>query len=286
MHIHPIQESPRRWMSALCLSVVAAGIQAMLLMIYAGAERLPAVVDGLLSMGLLCAFAYLAWYVIDFVSMIQTNIVLGSVAISCWLAGCFVAQYFVEQTTAQCYAPFYHTFPFRLIFGVQAWALIILWYKLHLINAARKAEEEDREEQAEAFVGDASFVSDASMDAEAKVIAEPGSSEPIDRITVKDGTRIHLIKTDELIYIQACGDYVTLITPAGQFVKEQTMKYLEAHLPSTSFVRIHRSTIVNVTQISRVELFGKENYQLLLKSGVKLRVSNSGYRLLKERLDL
>jgi DNA-binding LytR/AlgR family response regulator len=49
---------------------------------------------------------------------------------------------------------------------------------------------------------------------------------------------------------------------------------------------VHRSTIVNVTQISRVELFGKETYQLLLKNGVKLRVSLSGYRLLKERLGI
>ena len=108
----------------------------------------------------------------------------------------------------------------------------------------------------------------------------------IDRITVKDGSRIHLIKADELIYIQACGDYVMLITPSGEYLKEQTMKYFETHLPPETFVRVHRSTIVNVTQISRVELFGKETYQLLLKNGVKLRVSLSGYRLLKERLGL
>ncbi len=87
----------------------------------------------------------------------------------------------------------------------------------------------------------------------------------INRITVKDGSRIHLIKADELIYIQACGDYVMLITPSGEYLKEQTMKYFETHLPPETFVRVHRSTIVNVTQISRVELFGKETYQLLLK---------------------
>ena len=64
------------------------------------------------------------------------------------------------------------------------------------------------------------------------------------------------------------------------------MKYFERHLPSDNFVRIHRSTIVNVTQISRVELFGKETYQVLLKNGTKLRVSLTGYRLLKERLGI
>ena len=94
------------------------------------------------------------------------------------------------------------------------------------------------------------------------------------------------VKADELIYIQACGDYVMLITPTGEYLKEQTMKYFETHLSTDTFVRVHRSTIVNVTQISRVELFGKETYQLLLKNGVKLRVSLSGYRLLKERLGI
>ena len=97
--------------------------------------------------------------------------------------------------------------------------------------------------------------------------------EFLNRITVKDGTRIHLINTEDLLYVQACGDYVTLVTPEGQYVKELTMKYLETHLSAAGFVRIHRSTIVNVTQISRVELFGKESYRLLLKNGDKLRVS-------------
>lgn len=64
------------------------------------------------------------------------------------------------------------------------------------------------------------------------------------------------------------------------------MKYFDNHLPLATFVRVHRSTIVNVTQISRVELFGKETYQLLLKNGVKIRVSLSGYKLLKERLGI
>ncbi len=54
--------------------------------------------------------------------------------------------------------------------------------------------------------------------------------EFLNRITVKDGTRIHLINTEDLLYVQACGDYVTLVTPEGQYVKELTMKYLETHL--------------------------------------------------------
>ena len=64
------------------------------------------------------------------------------------------------------------------------------------------------------------------------------------------------------------------------------MKYFEQSLPSPSFVRIHRSTIVHTTQIARIELFGKETYQVRLKNGVTLRASHSGYKLLKEKLAL
>ena len=68
--------------------------------------------------------------------------------------------------------------------------------------------------------------------------------EILDRISVKDGARIHIIPIKEIFYLQACGDYVTLFTTSGQHVKEQTMKYFERSLPSPEFVRIHRSYIL------------------------------------------
>ena len=166
------------------------------------------------------------------------------------------------------YISFASTIPFRLLFGIPTWIAIILWYHLIVVKAPEAQEDE--------------FIVPQSVKAEKTEEQE----ETIDRITVKDGARIHIIKVDELLYIQACGDYATLITPTGEYIKEQTMKYFEGHLPNDNFVRIHRSTIVNVTQISRVELFGKETYQVLLKNGTKLRVSLTGYRLLKEQLGI
>ncbi len=168
------------------------------------------------------------------------------------------------------YIPFTQTIPFRLLFGLPVLIAVTLWYRL--ITAKEEVLNQELEKE---------LIAHQVVEAPVEVPAGL-----INRITVKDGSRIHLIKADELIYIQACGDYVMLITPSGEYLKEQTMKYFETHLPPETFVRVHRSTIVNVTQISRVELFGKETYQLLLKNGVKLRVSLSGYRLLKERLGL
>lgn len=177
------------------------------------------------------------------------------------------------------YAPFVDTLPFRALFGVLCWSVVMLWYKLYVCRLSGE-EEKGTVEEVPLYQ-----LTDEKKQPEEE-IATRLPEEHIDRITVKDGSRIHLIAIEHLLYVQACGDYVTLVTPDGQYIKELTMKYLETHLPASGFVRIHRSTIVNVTQISRVELFGKENYRLLLKNGDKLRVSLSGYKLLKARLEL
>jgi len=116
-----------------------------------------------------------------------------------------------------------------------------------------------------------------------------GAAEPaqwLERISVKAGGRIHIIYVKDLYCIEACGDYANLFTHEGQYVKEQTMKYFETHLPPLTFVRIHRSAIVNIDHILRVELFGKESWQVRLRNGHSLKVSLAGYKLLKERLNL
>lgn len=113
----------------------------------------------------------------------------------------------------------------------------------------------------------------------------PEKRETVDRISVKKGSEIHIVKADELLYLLAEGDYVMLYTAEGRFLKEQTMRWFEEHLPE-HFVRIHRSCIVNIDEIARVELFGKENYRVRLKNGAVLKASINGYRALKIRLGL
>lgn len=111
-------------------------------------------------------------------------------------------------------------------------------------------------------------------------------NEVIDMISVKQNNQVHIISLDELFYIQADGDYVTLGTSKGNFLKEQTMKYFQKVLPGERFVRIHRSYIVNVAQISSIDSQGKETYYVVLKNGVSLKASVSGYQELKQMLDI
>lgn len=108
----------------------------------------------------------------------------------------------------------------------------------------------------------------------------------IERIALKTGQKIHVILIPDIVYIQSDGDYVQLITEDGKYIKEETMKYFEANLHPQKFVRIHRSYIVNVEKIARIELFEKNSQMLMLKNGHQIKASTTGYKILREVLNL
>lgn len=109
-------------------------------------------------------------------------------------------------------------------------------------------------------------------------------AEMISRVAVKTGAKIHIISVDKIRYLEAMDDYVKLFTESGNFIKQNTMKYYETHLPTDDFVRVHRSYIVQLKEIDKVELMGKDSHVVLLKDGTQLNVSRSGYSRLKEVL--
>ncbi len=106
----------------------------------------------------------------------------------------------------------------------------------------------------------------------------------LDRVVVKTGNKIKIINTNQIHYLQAEDDYVCIITEEGKHLKQTTMKYYEEHLSAAEFVRIHRSYLVNVTQILQVEPMEKTSHVAKLKNGDKVPVSKSGYQKLKEVL--
>jgi DNA-binding LytR/AlgR family response regulator len=112
------------------------------------------------------------------------------------------------------------------------------------------------------------------------------TTEKLERIAVKSGQKIHVIMIPEIVYLQADGDYVLIFTMTGKYLKEQTMKYFEEHLPPHQFARVHRSCIVNLEAISRIELYEKQSQQLTLKNGHQIKTSQAGYKLLRQKLNL
>ncbi|MBV5343582.1 LytTR family transcriptional regulator DNA-binding domain-containing protein, partial [bacterium] len=90
----------------------------------------------------------------------------------------------------------------------------------------------------------------------------------------------------DIVYIQSDGDYVQIFTSNGKYLKEQTMKSLEESLPTSLFARVHRTCIVNIQAIARVELYDKQSQQLTLKNGHQLKVSQAGYKMLRAKLGI
>jgi two-component system LytT family response regulator len=106
------------------------------------------------------------------------------------------------------------------------------------------------------------------------------------RIVVKNGSKIKIIPVHDILYLEAADDYVKVHTPEGYFLKNKTMNHFEQVLDGQQFVRSHRSYIVNVQQITRIDPYEKDNHVAILRSGVKVPVSRSGYGKLKEVLGL
>lgn len=116
--------------------------------------------------------------------------------------------------------------------------------------------------------------------------ATEGHEEKLSRIAIKKLQQIYVIPVSKILYIEADGDYTKIHTPEESFLKERTMKYFEQNLPDKQFIRIHRSYIVNVDYVTKIELYKKENYHVYLKNGVLLKASNTGYKLLKQIVSL
>jgi two-component system LytT family response regulator len=103
----------------------------------------------------------------------------------------------------------------------------------------------------------------------------------LDKIVVKSNSNIHVIPLKEVVYIASEDDYVMIHTKSGKHLKHQTMKFYEQQLDAKKFTRIHRFYIVNISEINKIEKFGKEAYQVVLKNQKALKISRSRYQELK-----
>jgi len=106
-----------------------------------------------------------------------------------------------------------------------------------------------------------------------------------ERIVVKDGSKVSLIAVSKLDYAEALDDYVSLVSEGKKHLKQQTISGLELALDPALFVRIHRSYIVNLERVARIEPYGKDSKVAILTNGAKLPVSRAGFARLKALLD-
>jgi two-component system, LytTR family, response regulator len=111
------------------------------------------------------------------------------------------------------------------------------------------------------------------------------SGQFLERIVVKDGTKVSLIPVKKLDYAEALDDYVSLVSEGKKLLKQQTISGLETALDPTVFVRIHRSYLVNIERVVRIEPYAKDSKVAVLSNGAKLPVSRAGSARLKKLLD-
>jgi two-component system LytT family response regulator len=118
-----------------------------------------------------------------------------------------------------------------------------------------------------------------------KLIEDIDSSKKfIERVLIKRGSTLKIIPTDKIIYLAADDDYVNIKTDEGEFLHNKTLTYFEKNLDPTNFVRVHRSFIIQIDQIQRIEPYEKDSYRAILKNEARISVSKTGYPKLMKAL--
>lgn len=111
-------------------------------------------------------------------------------------------------------------------------------------------------------------------------------AEKSNRLVVRVKNEIKIVPVAEVMYFESQDDYIAIHTDSGNFLKKMTMKSLEESLSPDQFARIHRSYMLNLNQITRIEPYERDSYLVFLKNGEKLPVSKTGYARLRQVLGL
>ncbi|MCE7863418.1 MAG: response regulator [Bacteroidetes bacterium CHB5] len=101
------------------------------------------------------------------------------------------------------------------------------------------------------------------------------------RIVVKTGNKVKIIPVHDIHYLEADDDFVKIVTADGAYLKNKTMSFYEQTLDSQQFVRVHRSYILHISQITKIEPYQKETHLAVLRNGQQIPISKTGYSKLK-----
>ncbi len=140
-------------------------------------------------------------------------------------------------------------------------------------------------ERAKQRIGEKSSLARNSLSPTELKAATRGPGQYAERIVVKDGTRVQIITVSNLDYVEAQDDYTALASQGKKHLKQQTISSIESSLDPKNFIRIHRSYLVNLERVTRLEPYGKDSPIVVLNDGARLPVSRAGYARLKAFLD-
>jgi two-component system LytT family response regulator len=118
----------------------------------------------------------------------------------------------------------------------------------------------------------------------AELTAAAGRGSKVERVLIRDGSNVHVIPVGKIDYVEAQDDYVCYRSEGKSLLKQQTLAEVEALLDPSRFVRIHRSYILNIERLAKLELYAKDSHAAILRDGTRLPVSRAGYSRLNELL--
>jgi two-component system, LytTR family, response regulator len=112
--------------------------------------------------------------------------------------------------------------------------------------------------------------------AQLSAMARPAGSH-LERVAIRDGANVHVIPVSKVDYVEAQDDYICFRAEGKRYLKQQTLAEIESALNPEQFVRIHRSYILNIDRLAKLELYAKDSHAAILRDGTRLAVSRSGY---------
>ena len=273
--MHPFLENTSKTIQYFMLWLVYALLQTYVLYSIVALPVWILLLDGFIHAVVFGCLGLVLWSVVKFGNFsaltlyqrLVNQIAMALLSIVIWLSAGYCFFYLVFGTEfSNLLIPI---LPIRGLIGLLLYLIIIQYFKS--ATETKKPVEE---------------IQEITANPEEIKIKKVPDSEILERVAVKSGTKIHVVLVPDILYLQADGDYVQIYTANGKYLKEQTMKFFEEHLPENQFVRVHRSVIVNVEMISRIELYEKQNQLLTLKNGQQIKTSPAGYKALRMALNL
>ena len=172
----------------------------------------------------------------------------------------------------------------RYIFATAFDQYAIKAFEFHALDYLLKPFSQQRFDQALAHAR-ANVGKGASDTAVDNVVREAAArNKPLGRVLIRDGAKVHVIGSDKIDYVEAQDDYVQIRSEGKSYLKSQRLTELEGQLDGEQFLRIHRSYLVNIARIERIEQATKDSHVAILKDGGRLPVSRSGYQKIRAAL--
>ncbi|MET0322910.1 MAG: LytTR family DNA-binding domain-containing protein [Duganella sp.] len=169
----------------------------------------------------------------------------------------------------------------RYIFATAFDQYAIKAFEFHALDYLLKPFSQQRFDQALAHAR-ANLGAGAETTAVAAMVREAAArNQPLGRVLIRDGAKVHVIACDRIDYIEAQDDYVQIHADGRSYLKNQRLAELEGQLDGGQFVRIHRSCIVNIGCVDRLEQATRDSHAAILKNGARLPVSRSGYQKIR-----